>query len=232
MISIITSLYKSEQHLPFFLKSVRNVHKNLKKENISFEHIIIANDISDIEKKLLRESTLMFTIITVKRESLYASWNRGVNESLFPNATFWAVDDTRFARAIINGLKTLEKGYDATYFPYIYKRYIYIFGIKILALLKIVNQIDYNKELFMKGMYAGPHFMFTKESFLKNGPFDDTYKIAGDFDWWARASKNDLKIKKTTTLSGVFTNNGKTLSGSKSGLQIEENTNVITKNNS
>lgn len=232
MISIVTSLYKSEQHLPVFLESARTVHKDLKKEDIAFQHLIIANDISETEKSLLENSKLTFTVITVERESLYASWNRGVHEGVYPNATFWAVDDTRFAKAIIKGLKTLENGYDATYFPYIYKRYMYIFGIKILALIKIVNPLDYNKELFMVGMYAGPHFIFKKESFQKIGPFDDSYKIAGDFDWWARAAKSDLKLKKTSTLSGVFTNNGKTLSGSKSDLQNEENARVVTENNS
>jgi glycosyltransferase involved in cell wall biosynthesis len=227
MISIITSLYKSEKYLPTFLKSAKKLHSDLQKSGMPFEHLIIANDVSSAETSLLKESGLTFTIITVPRETLYASWNRGVHESKFPYATFWAVDDTRFAKAIRNGVKTLELGFDATYFPYIYKRYIYLLGVKILASVRIVQPREYDRDLFLVGMYAGPHFIFRTSLFSTIGKFNESFKIAGDFDWWVRLTEDNGRIKKMTTLSGVFTNDGKTLSGSKNDLQKEENARAI-----
>lgn len=223
MISIVTSLFRTESHLPRFLKNAKKVHFELKNQRIAFEHILIANDCSSEEAKMLQRSGLNFKIFTVPRETLYASWNRGVRESAYRYVTFWAVDDIRFAKAFIEGAKNLSRGFDATYFPYIYKRYVRVFGVKILVMVKIVNPIDYNPDLFMVGMYAGPHFMFTKEAFNMNGEFKETFKIAGDFDWWVRATKNNLRIIKTPTLSGIFNNDGMTLSGSKNKLQAGEN---------
>jgi len=229
MISVITSLYKSRAHLPRFLKNAGRVHSELEKQMVKFEHILIANDYSDEERKLIQGSNLNFKIVTVQRETLYASWNRGVRESAYEYITFWSVDDIRFTKAFIEGAKKLGEGFNATYFPYIYKRYTYVFGVKILIMIKIVNQINYNRDLFKVGMYAGPHFMFTKETFIKNGEFDETFKIAGDFDWWSRVAKNNLRVVKTNTLSGIFNNDGRTLSGSKNELQEDENSTIINK---
>ena len=231
MISIVTSLYKSEKYLPKFFKSVKKVHTGLKKNKIHFEHIIIANDISKEETELIKKSVLNFKLITTPRETLYASWNRGVENSIYKYTTFWSVDDFRFTYAFINGIKKLENGYDATYFPYIYKRYVWILGIKILAMIKIVNPIKYNRELFIKGMYAGPHFIFRKSIFETNGTFNETFKIAGDFDWWSRLAKNNFKIIKTCSLSGIFNNDGRTLSGSKNSLQKKENETITNSQN-
>lgn len=227
MISIVTSLYKSELHLPYFLRNAKKVHSDFKNQNVTFEHILIANDYSEEERMLIGNSGLNFKIISVPRETLYASWNRGTKASIYNHITFWAVDDSRFSKAFIDGMKKLDDGFHATYFPYIYKRYIYLFGIKILVMFKVVNQINYDRDLFKVGMYAGPHFMFTKEAFNISGEFDETFRIAGDFDWWSRAAKNNLKITKTNTLSGVFNNDGRTLSGSKNNLQEKENTLII-----
>ncbi|MCK9344972.1 MAG: hypothetical protein M0P64_02510 [Candidatus Pacebacteria bacterium] len=227
MISIVTSLYKSETHLPAFLKSAQKVHHGLAKQNIQFEHILVANDFSNQERMLVGNSGLNFKIITVPRETLYASWNRGTKESLYEYITFWAVDDLRFTKAFIEGSANLSKGFQATYFPYIYKRYIYVWGIKILAMIKVVDPAEYDRELFKVGMYAGPHFMFTKETFSIVGEFNESFKISGDFDWWSRAAQKNVRIIKTKTLSGVFNNDGKTLSGSKNDLQKKENDTII-----
>lgn len=229
MISIVTSLYKSELHLPYFLRNAKKVHSDFKNRNVVFEHILIANDYSEEEKNFIENSGLNFKIISVPRETLYASWNRGTRESTYKHITFWSVDDIRFTKAFVKGEEKLAEGFHATYFPYIYKRYTYLFGIKILIMIKIINQINYDRNLFKVGMYAGPHFMFTKEAFDINGKFDETFKIAGDFDWWSRAAKNNLKIAKNNTLSGVFNNDGRTLSGSKNNLQKKENSIVINR---
>ncbi len=229
MISIVTSLYKAETHLPSFLRSAKKIHSHLRERGILFEHLLIANDYSEEERLLIENSDLNFKIITVQRETLYASWNRGVNESKYNFITFWAVDDIRFSKALIKGAQKLTEGYDATYFPYIYKRYIYVLKLKVLVMIKIVNPIDYDNILFKVGMYAGPHFMFTKDAFIKNGEFNETLKIAGDFDWWSRAAKNNLRIIKTNTLSGIFNNDGRTLSGSKNELQKKENDIIINR---
>lgn len=229
MLSIITSLYRSELHLSHFLTHVEKVHKKLEESNIPFEHIIIANDIIPEEENLLSSTALHFILHKVPRESVYASWNRGVRESKGLYISFWNVDDIRFYESFIEGKNTLNSGYDATYFSFIYKRYIEVFGIPVLIKRTVTNPQEYDAAIFRTTFPVGPFFMVKKNVFEKNGYFDETFKIAGDFDWWSRLACTDIKVKKTNTLGGIFTNNGKTLSGSKNTLHKEENRRIISK---
>jgi GT2 family glycosyltransferase len=203
----------------------------LTKSKINHEFIIISNSPNEYEKKKLIEiennKNIQSRIIICERESLYATWNRGASQAKYPNITFWNVDDIRFPNAIIGGLQKLKQNIDIVYFPFIYKRYIKIFKLKILAKIKIFKTIDFDKNLFTKGMHVGPFFMAKKEVFNKIGYFDESFKIAGDFDWMVRVAKADMVFKKSDILGGIFTNDGNTLSGSKNQLQQEENKRIL-----
>lgn len=227
MISIITSLYKSEKYIHRYIKHVSKVSNSLSKNNIEHEFIMIFNSPSDTEKNIIEKiklnNNIKSKIIICPRETLYATWNRGIKEAKYDKITFWNVDDIRFDKAIIDGIDKINNGIELVYFPFIYKRYIWIFDFKILVKYKIIKTIDYDKTLFTTGMYIGPFFMIKKEVFEKIGLFDESYKIAGDFEFAVRASKHNILFDKSDVLAGVFTNDGRTLSGKKDKLQQEEN---------
>jgi len=227
MISIITSLYNSNKHLPTYIKHIEECSISLTEAKIDHEFIIIFNSPNDEEKSLLKEieanKNIKSNIIVCERESLYATWNRGIKAARFPNITFWNVDDNRFPNAIIGGLQKINEGFDLVYFPFVYKRYVRVLGFKILAKIKITKTIPFDRALFSKGMYIGPFFMTTKSAFDTAGMFDESFKISGDFDWAVRAAKAGLSFQKSDIIGGVFTNDGTTLSGQKSDLQQSEN---------
>lgn len=225
-LSIITSVYRSEAHLTAFLKRAIEVHEQLRAANIAFEHLLILNDPTQEELRILESCKEHFQIHTVERESIYASWNRGIRASKGENITFWNVDDTRTSSALIAGVSALSGGEQAVYFPFIYKRYIPLFGLHILVKIKKVQPNEFDAKRFETEMHAGPHFMVRRDVFDSVGLFDETFKIAGDFEWWSRFARSGGAAKKIDTVSGVFTNNGKTLSGSKNSLQQVENKRV------
>jgi hypothetical protein len=231
MISIITSLYNSNTHLKKYIKHIEKFSMKLSQNKIEYEFIIIPNSPNDFEKNKLKEIenniNIKSRIIVCERESLYATWNRGIGQAKYENITFWNVDDMRFANAVCDGLSKMNKGVDVVYFPFIYKRYIKILGLKILAKIKIVKPFNFKKELFTKGMYLGPFFMAKKSCFDKIGGFDESFKISGDFDWAVRAAKADLVFEKSDKLGGIFTNDGTTLSGSKNNLHKIENDRIL-----
>ncbi len=228
MISIITSLYHSEAYLSSFLVQAQEMYCELKKENILMEHIYIANDPRQDELFLLNAHDC--GVECVSRESLYASWNRGIKKSKGEFVTFWNVDDVRFHDAIEKGISVLHEGYDAVYFPFLYKRYIRVRNQRLLIKKKTVMPIVFDSDRFTYEMHAGPHFIVRKDVFEKIGLFDESYRIAGDFEWWTRFAKHGLQAKKVDLVSGVFTNDGHTLSGSKQTCQQEENTRIYGMN--
>lgn len=226
MLSIITSLYKSENYLKFYLVNLNKVAKELRNSKITFEVIVVANDISFEEEILLSDfekENKYLKIIKVKIESLYASWNRGVRISTYNNLTFWNVDDIRFSQALITGLNLLKKDFEIITFPFIYKRYIQLFGIDFLVKVKKVFSTKFDSNIYQKEMHLGPFFMFNKSIINKVGYFDENFKIAGDFDWQTRCARNEIKFQESHIIAGIFKNNGKTLSGSKNSLQKKEN---------
>lgn len=227
MISIITSLYKSERHLPRFIRQTRNVSVYLERRGIAHEFLLLPNSPSKEEEELLTHSSIpRARVIPRALESLYATWNAGVQEAAYEQVCFWNVDDSRFGSAIKSGLDTLKSGADIVYFPFVYLRYIVIWRLRLLIKAIIVNPPEFSKERFSEEMHCGPFLMFTKKAFLKVGPFDDSFKIAGDFDWSARAAIVGLQFVRNGSIAGIFTNDGKTLSGGRDSRHQTENDRV------
>ncbi len=231
MISIITSLYRSDKYINNHIKNIDRVSRYLTINNTEHEFILIFNEPDVYENEIIKNlnNKENIKIIICPRENLYSTWNRGIKNSKYNNIAFWNVDDIRFGKAIINGLKKIQSQYELVYFPFIYKRYIRISGIKILIKIKIIPTVKYDQKLFIKHMYIGPFFITKKEVFDKIGLFDESYKIAGDFEFAVRAAKKNIKFTHDNTLAGIFTNDGQTLSGKKDELQKKENDKIVGK---
>jgi len=228
MISLITSLYKSEKHLKKYLKKIRNFSESLLKSNIDFEIIIISNNPTMIEKRELEEFGNLnkwAKVFYVSRESIYASWNRGVELAKNEIIGFWNVDDTRYPEAIIDGIRLIKQGAELVYFPFIIKWYINFLGFPFLVRKRIIYPPKFNREEFTRSMHCGPSFIFKKSFYKKVGPFDEQFKIAGDFDWCIRAAKiSEFKLSKE--IASEFSVYRGALSSGKNPLREAEN-NVI-----
>lgn len=231
MISIITSLYKSENYLPSFLNNIQKASRDLDRFGIPHEFIILPNDISLVETKLLESASLKnknIVSINRKRESLYATWNFGISQAKYSVITFWNVDDIRFSTAIKEALNKIKADDPViTYFPFLYKRYVKIFNLDFLIKRKVINPPEFDHLKFEKEMHIGPFFITTKKTFELNGLFDETFYIAGDYDWSTRAAKNNIPFLKINNIAGIFKNNGKSLSGKKDTKQFAENQRVL-----
>lgn len=230
MITFITSLYRSEKHLESYLMHVKEFSQILQTKRVSFEFLIISNDSSETEKNILNKikDKDFVRVIEVPREPLYATWNRGVKEARGEIIGFWNVDDIRWADAVVEAEKIFLAGAEVVYFPFIYKRYVNIFGLNLLAKKNIITPPEFNSEKFKNEMHVGPFFMFTKKAFEDIGGFDESFKIAGDFEWAIRAaSKKQFKLIKQ--VAGIFTNDGNTLSGSHDNTQQKENWRITKK---
>ncbi len=235
MISIITSLFKSDYYLDKFSNNLSIFAKNLLSQNIDFELIVIANNPS---KKELAFSDIFkkypwFKFLSVPRESLYATWNRGVQIAKGEIIGFWNVDDIRSTEAIIEAKALFDTGAQLVISPFLIKRFLKIFSFYLpLPAQKINKQIPEfvpeTKKLFLEGMVCGPFFLFSKKLYDRVGPFDEQFRIAGDFDWCIRAAKSTDKIVKAKTIGGIFRVDGGGLSAGANQLLAVEN-NIVCK---
>ncbi len=231
MISLITSLYRPGKHLKSYLKSISTFAKN---KNISLEIIIVGNDLQTSEMAILQDlekKQPWLKVINVPRETLYASWNRGVEIAKGEIVGFWNVDDVRTFPALSEAEQIFGQGAELVYFPFYIKRYLNFFSWSFPVWKKEINKTipEYNsgtRPEFMRSMFCGPFFMFTKELYKKVGPFDEQFKIAGDFDWCVRATKFNAKMVKVKSIAGEFRVDGSGLSAGANKVVIAE-TNVV-----
>ena len=243
MITFITSLYKSEEYLPTYISRAKKFSKDLENLNIEHEFIIVPNDPSQAEKDQLdtlnKLNPSVFKIHPRPREPLYASWSYGASVGAGEILCSWNVDDNRFASVIPEIVSTI----DPMNAEVIYPSFIYVRGvtikipflnrpIKIPLKVKKITPPEFDKKRFMKEIHLGPFFFFTKKAFEEVGPFDSTFKIAGDFEWQVRAVSRNIIFRRYANAVGVFTNFGTSLSGSKNPVQALENERALNTVNS
>jgi len=228
MISIITSLYKSDKYLSDFAKNLINFSKELTASKINFEVIVIANDPTAAELSFMKKfgGEDWFRSAVVGREPLYATWNRGIELSKGDIIAFWNVDDIRNADAVIDGARLIDNGADLVNFPFLIKWYLNIFNLFLSVKSKFITPPEYERAEFMRSMHCGPFFMFKKSLYFLVGPFDEQFRIVGDFDWCVRAAEATDKFALSKKSAGIFRVDGGGLSAGGKPLHAIEN-NVV-----
>jgi GT2 family glycosyltransferase len=218
-----------------FTGHLKNFSKDLTGKNFQFEVIAIANDATQREQRFADDfkNEPWFKFISVGREPLYATWNRGVGMAKGEAVGFWNVDDIRFPEALVEADRLFLDGADVVYFPFKIDRYMKILGKSFLIHKQLINkQVPENnqttKKEFQRSMLCGPFFLFLKKFYEKVGPFDEQFKIAGDFDWCVRAAKASDKLVKAKSLGGEFRVDGSGLSAGGKLRHVTEN-NLIYK---
>ncbi len=227
-VSIITSLYQAKAHLANYILRVQMVALQLKQAGVTLEMILVANDPSDWEKKILGDlvraletaQTASVIRLDVPREPLYASWNRGILHSSGRALAIWNVDDDRTSAALIEGYRRIREGCAIVDFPFEWSKTIRLGPLTFRPRQKFPPQ--YDPANFRRKARTSPFFMFSRTVYDTVGPFDPHFRIAGDFDWCARPAARAASFCRGETLAGTFFLHGDNLSGSQNPLEAVE----------
>lgn len=231
-VSIVTSLYGSAKRLAGFLEQVEASLRIVESHGYSAEAIIVSNSPDRREQRTLRAAfdTPWWRdhgqLLVVSRETLYASWNRGVRASSGSVITFWNVDDCRDPSAIVEGIELVRGGDPVVRLPYmvIIERRLSRHETK-----RVIEIGDREQEGGLNpkvDFCLGPFFMFDRHVFDDFGPFDEQFHIVGDFDWQLRVVPH-TGLSWGQRLGGAFFADNTTLSNSGSQRLLVEH-NVLT----
>lgn len=212
-LSLLTSLYRSDAHLPAFQAHVQQVAAALNAAQVQAELLLIANDPTPEEREAIaamtRELPLTVRPLTTARETLYASWNRGLAAAQGEFFGPWNVDDLRHAPALIEGIERLRAGLDLIDFPF--------------------EQIENGQPRRLPAPYdgrvvhprcgVGPFFLARRSLLNTVGFFDPGFRIAGDFEWCTRPALRSARWGHGAQLGGAFVLHGGNLSGGRSELE-------------
>lgn len=218
-ISLVTSLYRTERHLPGYIRHAQVVWHALNEAGIPLEFVIVANDATPAERDLIDRlcaSLPLVTVLHVDRETLYASWNRGVRAAKAGVIGFWNVDDVRTPEGLIEGYQRILQGCKLVYFSH---RVIRTTGHR--STTRTYPAIPYVAEHHRQQMKCGPFFMFDRALYDEIGPFDERFRITGDFEWCSRATQY-YDLCPVPVIGGTFYLHGGNLSDTGDVRQIAE----------
>lgn len=229
--SIVTSVYRGGDFLPVYRRRLLRTAQTIKQADVALEVIIIANDPQpeeDRELTRLEAETdallVNLQIIRVPRETLYTSWNRGVQAAHGQGITFWNVDDDRTAEALIESAALINDGCELIDFPYYVVKVRQLpFGYDMLRSRR--REAFYSNEDHPppRNLYTGTFFGFHRELYARIGPFDTRFAIVGDSEWQVRAHKAASQACAGESVAGRFFVHGDNLSWGSDRRTAENN---------
>jgi len=200
-ISILTSLYNCERFLQGYFKALDKIEG---KEQI--EVLLLHNAPRDSELNIVNEYLPTFDfvrhIIIPERETLYRTWNKGIQLSEGEYITVWNVDDVRFPDSIIQQAEALDKNPEAAIAYgdiWVSKQYGICGTTKTNS--PVYNPFTHKK--FLSGYYISCFQMWRKSIHQTVGYYDEQFKCVADFDFQIR-TVNRFPLIKVNELLGIY----------------------------
>ena len=200
-ISVLTSLYNCKNFLRGYFDSLAKIEG---KELI--EVLLLHNSPKEDELDMINEQLPLFDfvhhIIIPERETLYCTWNRGIQLSEGEYITVWNVDDVRFPESIIQQAEALDNNPEAAMVYgdiWVSKQYGVCGTEKTNS--PVYNQITHKK--FLTGYYVSCFQMWRKSIHQTIGYYDEQFKCVADFDFQIRTAYRFPLIKVDEPL-GIY----------------------------
>lgn len=215
-VSLISSFYRATAHLPVFFQRARQVAREVAASGVSLEFVIVANDAQPDERALIEvfaADTPNVRVLHVDRESLYASWNRGIEAAAGQVIGFWNADDARTAAAILDGVSRIRGGCEIVYFAY--EIHNPPNPVRVFA-ARPSDATGHRRR-----MEAGPFFLFRRDVFERVGNFDARFRVIGDWEWIVRAL-GQVKFCHSPVNAGAFYIHGGNLSNTGNERELAE----------
>jgi len=200
-ISVLTSLYNCELFLQDYFHALLKIEG---KEQI--EVLLLHNAPQEKELAIIAENLPAFDfvrhIIIPERETLYRTWNRGIQLSEGEYITVWNVDDVRFTDSILQQAEALDRNPEAAIAYgdiWVSSQYGDCGTEKTNS--PVYNQITRKK--FLSGYYMSCFQMWRKSIHEIIGYYDEQFKCVADFDFQVRTVRRFLLIKVNDPL-GIY----------------------------
>jgi glycosyltransferase involved in cell wall biosynthesis len=189
------------------------------------ELVLIHNDATEEELDILnrfRQPNMHILHILVKREGLYASWNRGIMAASGEYLAIWNVDDIRTPGSLAAQKAALEKSGAAMCYGDFYGTRIYgPYGEKLYS----YDEYKTAKKEAFKRHIVGCFPMWRKTIHQQIGYFDEQFKLVSDYEFQLRLIRRYAMVKAETVLGYYLEYAGHKLSSNRR-IQHRERTTV------
>ena len=184
-ISIITISFNSDNSISETFQSVKN--QSFK----NYEYLLIDGGSSDKTLSIAKKQDHLSKIVSEPDKGIYDAINKGIKNSTGEIIGFLNSDDTFYDKNSLKHISdTFEDDTDCIFADLIYTD-------KNERVKRVWNGSKFKKGAFKKGwMPAHPTFYCRRSIYEKLGLYDDSYKIAGDFELMLRfLEKHKIRSK-------------------------------------
>ncbi|MBM4145211.1 MAG: glycosyltransferase [Nitrospira sp.] len=204
-VSAIVSAYNSEKFMRGCLEDLVNQTLYEKGE---LEIIVVDSGSQENEHVIVNEFRQKYNNIlyirTEKRETVYAAWNRGIKSASGKYVTNANTDDRHRKDALEVMAYELDSNPDIAL----------VYCDQIITETEnetfdkctpagYLNWPDYNRAQLFHCPCVGPQPVWRKSLHDEFGYFDESLKIAGDYDWWLRVSEK-YPFRHVPDLLGLY----------------------------
>ena len=184
-ISIITISFNSENTISETFQSVKNQTYN------QFEYLLIDGGSKDETLTIANKQDHISKIVSEPDKGIYDAFNKGIKNSTGEIIGFLNSDDTYYDENSLQHIAdAFEKDTDCVFGDLIYTD-------KNENIKRVWKGSTFKKGAFLKGwMPAHPTFYCRRSVYEKLGLYDDSFKIAGDFELMLRfLEKHNIRSK-------------------------------------
>jgi len=185
IVSVVTISYNSENSISETFKSVKNQSFN------QYEYLFIDGGSKDRTLAIAKEQDHISKIVSEPDNGIYDAINKGIKNSTGEIIGFLNSDDTFYDR---NSLQCIYDAFD--------DNTDCVFGDLIYTdknenIKRVWKGSEFKKRAFKKGwMPAHPTFYCRRSIYEKLGLYNDSFKIAGDFELMLRfLEKHNIRAK-------------------------------------
>ncbi len=215
-LSILTSAYKANKFIKYFLQNV--AEQSYKNYELCIEHILpTPKEIRKVNKLIVEKNKLNY-FVQSEKISLPAAWNNMIDRSSGKYICIWNIDDLRTKDSLEIMVNELESDKSISF---VYGNYFIVDKYKKRK-GSFINEQGRENEL-KTGMILGPFFMFRRNVLESIGKFDEQLISGADYDFAMRLARK-FKGKHINFNLGYYLNAGKGLSTVKNSSQEIERT--------
>ena len=203
-VSLITSMYKGEKHIDLFLQEITR-QKNFNECEVI---LVDCNDKPGYEKEAIQKyqqefKNLHYHFINPD-PGLYGAWNYGITKSKGKYITNANLDDFRSYEqiSILSQMLDTHKHIDLVYHPFIETHNENETFYNTLQ-RKIYESYDFSPPNMIKCL-PGCMPMWRRDMHDKNGMFDESYRYAGDWEFWLRCVRSGSSFMRNQEILGCY----------------------------
>lgn len=219
-ISIITVCYNAEKTIERTIRSIINQNYP------DIEYVVVDGKSTDKTIEILEKyKNDIGIIVSEKDKGIYDAMNKGIALSSGSYVLFLNADDYLFSSDTIKNLMSVvSTEHDTDIF----------YGNVLMyednnGYAKIWKPEPVSSKLLYRSTLPHPSTIFKRSLFEKIGMYDDSYKIAADFEFYVRAFRNGAKFRYVDQLVSVFSYGGISTSSENKKLTHDEREQILAK---